>query len=67
MNEMMQILNIRHHLITAYHPQADKIKREGVLSRSASKCNSGLSRVFVTMHLNIYFIKEGVSNVMGVR
>ena len=28
-DEMMKILNIRHHLITAYHPQVDKIKRVG--------------------------------------
>ena len=30
-DEMMKILNInfKHHLITAYHPQVDKIKRVG--------------------------------------
>ena len=28
-DEMMKILNIGHHLITAYHPQVDKIKRVG--------------------------------------
>ena len=29
-DEMMKILNIRHHLITAYHPQVDTIKSSGV-------------------------------------
>ena len=24
-----EMMNIRHHLITAYHPQVDKIKRVG--------------------------------------
>ena len=28
-DEIMKILNIRHHLITAYQPQVDKIKRVG--------------------------------------
>ena len=28
-DEMTKILNIRHHLITAYQPQVDKIKRVG--------------------------------------
>ena len=51
-DEMMKILNIRHHLITAYHPQVYKIKRwgEGVLRRSVEKCNSGLLRSFDTTH-----------------
>ena len=56
--EMMKILNIRHHLITAYHPQVDKINRvggEGVLRRSVENCNSGLLRSIDTTH---YFIKD---------
>ena len=28
-DEMMKILNIRHHLLTAYSPQVGKIKRVG--------------------------------------
>ena len=28
-DEMMKILNIRHQLITAHHPQVDEIKRAG--------------------------------------
>ena len=45
-DEMMKILNIKHHLITAYHPQVDKIKRVGevVLRVSVEKCDSGLLR-----------------------
>ena len=45
-DEMMKILNIKHHLITAYHPQVDKIKRVGevVLRISVEKCDSGLLR-----------------------
>ena len=35
-DEMMKILNIRHHLITAYHPQVDKIKRVGEVVRRIS-------------------------------
>ena len=48
-DEMMKILNIRPHLITAYHPQVYRIKRVGeeVLRRSVEKC---LLRSFDTTH-----------------
>ena len=61
-DEMMKILNIRHHLITAYHPQVDKIKGGGgggdVVLRidiSVQKCNSNLLISVDTTH---YFIKD---------
>ena len=53
-DEMMKILNIRHHLITAYHPQVDKIKRVG----GSSRCNVqkllciGIVTVSATMALS---------------
>ena len=64
-NEIMKILNIRHCLITAYHPQVDKIKRvgEGVLRRSVENCNSG-QRDQLTPHT--ISLKIFVSNVLGV-
>ena len=53
-DEMMKILNIRHHLITAYHPQVDKIKRVGG-SSAVGKSNSGQLRSIDTTH---YFSKD---------
>ena len=53
----VKILNIRHHLITAYHPQVDKIRGWGevVLRISVEKSNSGLLKSIETTH---YFIKD---------
>ena len=60
-DEMMKILNIRHYLITSYHPQVDKIKRVGggggggkvVLRLSVEKSNSGLLRSIDTTHYSV--------------
>ena len=38
-DEMMTILNIRHHLIAAYHPQVYKIKRVGCLVTCSETAN----------------------------
>ena len=56
-DEVVKIMNIRHHLITVYHPQVDKIKRVGGWGarRSVENCNSGLLRSIDTTH---YFIKD---------